>query len=159
VDVLQLIDRLEQLVSSGTRLPLSSRTMIDEQEVLGIIDRLRVAVPEELKQARRFSQERERVIQQAEDEAEKIIVSAQERATLMLQETELMRQAKDEARRIKASTELEAEEIRRGADQYAFDVLAGLESELTKLLATTRKGRATIDRNAYRSDDGVSPPE
>ena len=39
VDVLQLIDRLEQLVSSGTRLPLSSRTMIDEQEFLDIIDR------------------------------------------------------------------------------------------------------------------------
>jgi hypothetical protein len=133
--------------------------MIDEQEFLDIIDRLRVAVPEELKQARRFTQERERVIQQAEDEAEKIIVAAQERATLMLHETELVRQAKDEARRIKATCELEADEIRRGADQYAFDVLAGLENELTKLLATTRKGRATIDRTAYRAADGVRPSE
>jgi hypothetical protein len=133
--------------------------MIDEQEFLDIIDRLRVAVPEELKQARRFTQERERVIQQAEDEAEKIIVAAQERATLMLQETELIRQAKDEARRIKAAGELDADEIRRGADQYAFDVLAGLENELTKLLATTRKGRATIDRTSYRAADGVRPSE
>jgi hypothetical protein len=153
VDVLQLIDRLEQLVSAGTRLPLSSRTMIDEQEFLDIIDRLRVAVPEELKQARRFTQERERVLMQAEAEAEKIIAGAQERATLMLQETEMVRLAKEESRRILAEMETEAEDVRRGADQYAFDVLAGLENELTKLLATTRKGRATIDRHTLRSSD------
>jgi hypothetical protein len=159
VDILQMIDRLEQLVSSGTRLPLSSRTMIDEQEFLDIIDRLRVAIPEELKQARRFSQERERVIQQAEAEAEKILSGAQERATLMLQETELIRMAKDEARRILAAGEAEADDTRRGADQYAFDVLASLENELTKLLATTRKGRATIDRRGYGPVDGVRVPE
>jgi hypothetical protein len=133
--------------------------MIDEQEFLDVIDRLRVAIPEELKQARRFSQERERVIQQAEGEAEKILTAAQERATLMLQETELIRLAKDEARRIVAAAETDADETRRGADQYAFDVLAGLENELTKLLATTRKGRATIDRRAYGAVDGTRASE
>jgi cell division septum initiation protein DivIVA len=133
--------------------------MIDEQEFLDIIDRLRVAIPEEMKQARRFSQERERVIQQAEAEAEKILSAAQERATLMLQETELLRLAKDEARRIVAAADSDAEETRRGADQYAFDVLAGLENELTKLLATTRKGRATIDRRGYGAADGVRASE
>ncbi len=159
VDVLQLIDRLEQLVSSGTRLPLSSRTMIDEQEFLDIIDRLRVAVPEEMKQARRFTQERERVLMQAEAEAEKILSAAQERATLMLQDSELVRLAKDEARRMMSAVETEADDVRRGADQYASDVLAGLENELTKLLATTRKGRATIDRSSMRSADGLRPGE
>ncbi len=121
--------------------------------------RLRVAVPEELKQARRFSQERERVIQQAEAEAEKILAAAQERATLMLQETELMRRAKEDERRLLSAAESQADEVRRGADQYAFDVLAGLENELTKLLATTRKGRATIDRTAYRAVDGLRSAE
>ena len=51
MDVLQLIDKLEQLVNSGTRLPLSSRTVIDEQEFLDIIDQLRIMVPDEIKQA------------------------------------------------------------------------------------------------------------
>src|SRR6476661_1811476 len=100
MDVLQLIDQLEQLVSAGTRLPLSSRTMIDEQGFLDIIDQLRVSVPEELKQARRFTQERERVMQQAEAEAEKIMSAAQDRATSMLQENELIRQAEEESQRL-----------------------------------------------------------
>ncbi|HEY8884596.1 MAG TPA: ATPase [Chloroflexota bacterium] len=150
MDVLQLIDRLEQLVSSGTRLPLSSRIMIDEQEFLDIVDQLRVTVPEEMKQARRFSQERDRVLQQAEEEAEKVINAAQERALLMLQDNEIVRLAQDDARRLLNEGEQYADEIKRGADVYALEVLSGLESELTKLLVTTRKGRATLDRSAYR---------
>lgn len=152
MDVLQLIDRLEQLVSSGTRLPLSSRTLIDEQEFLDIIDQLRVTVPEEIKQARRVSQEREKVMLQAEAEAEKILNAAQERATLMLQDNELIRRAQDEARRILDDADREAEDTRQGADEYAAEVLEGLESELARLLATTRKGRATLDRNLHRGD-------
>ncbi|MER3406140.1 MAG: ATPase, partial [Chloroflexota bacterium] len=64
VDVLQLIDRLEALISSGARLPLTSRALVDEQEVLDILDQLRMAVPEEIRQAKRLSQERERLLLQ-----------------------------------------------------------------------------------------------
>ncbi len=158
MDILQLIDRLEQLVNSGTRLPLSSRTMIDEQGFLDIIDQLRVSVPEEMKQARRFSQERERVMQQAESEAEKILSAAQEQATILVQDNDLVRRANDEARRLVGDAERQAEETRYGADQYAIEVLAGLDSELTKLLATTRKGRATLEKASRRLSDG-SPGE
>ena len=159
MDVLQLIDRLEQLVSAGTRLPLSSRIMIDEQEFLDIVDQLRVTVPEEMKQARRFSQERDRVLQQAEQEAEKVINAAQERALLMLQDNEIVRLAQDDARRLLNEGEQYADEIKRGADVYALEVLSGLESELTKLLVTTRKGRATLDRSAYRMTEPNHSPE
>ncbi|HLG50495.1 MAG TPA: ATPase [Chloroflexota bacterium] len=155
---MQLIDRLEQLVSSGTRLPLSSRTIIDEQEFLDIIDQLRVTVPEEIKQARRMSQERERVIMQAEEEADKIINAARERASLMLSENELIRRAQEETQQIIAEARRQAEEIRQGADLYALDVLGNLENELTKLLATVRKGRATLDRSLHRTPENSGHP-
>jgi cell division septum initiation protein DivIVA len=153
MDVLQLIDRLEQLVSAGRRMPLTSMTIIDEQEFLDIVDQLRVTVPEEIKQARRVSQERERVMLQADAEAEKIINAAREQAARLLQDDELIRRAQEEAERLLSDAEREAESIRRGADEYAADVLAGLESELARLLATTRKGRATLDRSLHRSEE------
>ena len=139
-------------------MPLSSRTIIDEQEFLDIIDQLRVTVPEEIKQARKVSIEKDRVILQAEAEADKIINTARERATMMLQENEMVRQAQEETRQMIETAQRQAEEIRRGADAYALDVLGGLENELTKLLATVRKGRATLDRTAHRNavDDGHS---
>lgn len=159
MDVLQLIDRLEQLVSSGTRLPLSSRTIIDEQEFLDIIDQLRVTVPEEIKQARRVSQERERVMLQAETEAEKILTSAQEQAARMLQEDEVFRRAQDEAERLLSEAEREAEDIRQGADDYAAEVLTQVEGELTRLMAMTRNGRAALARAHHHNDGSHAPGE
>ncbi|MGH2457932.1 MAG: hypothetical protein ACRDIY_03595 [Chloroflexota bacterium] len=141
-------------MSSGTRLPLSSRTIVDEQEFLDIIDQLRVTVPAEIKEARKMSQEKDRVILQAEDEADKIINAARERATLMLQENELTHLAEEQARQVMDRAEREAENIRHGADVYALEVLNGIENELTRLLATVRKGRATLDRSAHHAAGG-----
>lgn len=156
---MQLIERLEQLVNSGTRLPLSSRTIIDEQEFLDIIDQLRVTVPEEIKQARKLSQEKDRVILQAEGEADKILNAAREQAAMMLQENELVRLAEDQARQIVETAQQEAEDVRHGADVYVLDVLGGLDNELTKLLATVRKGRATLDRSSHRGVENGHPAE
>ena len=146
VDVLQLIDRLEALISSGARLPLTSRALVDEQEVLDILDQLRMAVPEEIRQAKRLSQERERLLLQAQAEAEKIIAAAEERAKLILAENELVKAAQERAAAIIREAEERAEEIRRGAASYVLEVLTGLETELMRLLATVRKGKATVER-------------
>lgn len=147
IDVQQLIDRLESLVTNGMRLPLSSKALIDEQEFLDIIDQLRVSIPEEVKQARRVSQEKDRVILHAETEAGKIINSARDQANLMLQESDLVRQAEEQAQQIVNAADGRAVEICQGADQYASDVLAGLETELSKVLGIVRKGRATLERS------------
>jgi hypothetical protein len=42
-----------------------------------------------------------------------------------------------------------AEEVRRGADQYALAALDELEQQLTRLLATVRKGKATLERSLH----------
>jgi vacuolar-type H+-ATPase subunit H len=161
MDMLQLIDRLEQLVTAGTRLPLSSRTMIDEQEFLDIIDQLRVTVPEEIRHARRVSQDRDRFREQAEAEAEKIMADAQATATKMLEESEVVRQAHQREEKLIAEAEQYAAQLRADAENYALEVLGGLESELTKLLVTVRKGRATLDRNSQsgRSSNGAASSE
>jgi hypothetical protein len=51
-----------------------------------------------------------------------------------------------EAERIKAQAHLEAEEIRRGADDYAMGVLSDLESRLSSQLRTTSNGLAALKR-------------
>ena len=91
IEVLHLIDRLEALVSGGTRVPLTSRSLVDEQEFIDILDQIRSSVPEEVRQAKRLSQEKEKVIQQAQAEADKILNAAREQATALLQENELVR--------------------------------------------------------------------
>lgn len=168
IDVLHLLDRLEALVSSGTRVPLTSRALVDEQEFLDILDQIRGAMPEEVRQAKRVSQEREKVILQAQSEADKIINAAREQATALLDENELVRAAQERARDYVENAIQESEDVRRGADQYAFAALDELEGQLTRLLATIRKGKTTLERSvqggapnndAQPNGDAASAPE
>ncbi len=159
VDVAHLIERLESLVATGRRVPLSAMVMVDEQAFLDMIDQLRVAWPEEVKQARRVTQERDRVISHAQTEAEKIIRAAEAEAAKMLEDNELVKAANERAKQIIAEAEARAQELRRGADNYVLEALTGLDEELSRLLAQIRRGRAMLERPrdsgpTGRLDDG-----
>jgi vacuolar-type H+-ATPase subunit H len=160
VEILQLLDRLESLVSTGTRLPLTSRALVDEQEFVDILDEIRAAVPEEVRQAKRLSQEKDKVILQAQSEADKIINGARDEATRILQEDHLIRAAREQADAYVQEAIQRAEEVRRGADEYALAALDGLEDQLERLLATVRKGKATLERSLHVAPaPDPSPPE
>jgi vacuolar-type H+-ATPase subunit H len=149
IEILHLLDKLESLVSTGTRLPLTSRALVDEQEFVDILDEIRAAVPEEVRQAKRLSQEKEKVILQAQSEADKIINGARDEATRILQEDHLIRAAREQADAYVQEAIQRAEEVRRGADEYALAALDGLEDQLERLLATVRKGKATLERSLH----------
>src|SRR5215210_6186597 len=76
VDILYLVDRLEELVGIGKRVPFSGRVMVEEEEFLALVDQLRVAVPNEIKQAQRVIRERERIVGEAQTEAARILDAA-----------------------------------------------------------------------------------
>ena len=64
--------------------------MVDQNAALGLIDELRVAVPEEVRAAKRINSEGERIIEKAQDEAERIVAKAQEQAAFLIDERGLM---------------------------------------------------------------------
>jgi len=140
-----LIERLESLVANGRRLPLSSSVILDQSVALEYIDQLRVTIPEEIKSARRVTNEVERLLEQAREEAEQILARAQEQATYLIEERELTRQAEELSHEIIRQAQTEADEIRRGADDYASEVLMGLEAEVLRTLKTIKRGLELLD--------------
>jgi hypothetical protein len=127
---------------------------------LDLIDQLRVAVPEEVRAAKRINSEGERIIEKAQEEAERVIGRAQEQAAFLIEERGLMLAAQEESRRIVDGAEGEAAEVRRGADEYAASVLIGLEGEVVRTLQSIKKGIQLLDerRMALRpSDEGMEP--
>lgn len=133
-------------MNSGTRVPLTSKALIDEQEFLELVDQLRVAVPDEVRHAKRVSQERDRVISQAQSDADKMLNSAVERAELLVQESDITRSARQRATALLSQAVEETRRMRAEADQYAMEVLEGLESELNRLVATAKKGKAALEK-------------
>jgi cell division septum initiation protein DivIVA len=149
------VERLESLIANGKPLPLTRNAIIDRDAALNLIDELRVAVPEEVRAAKRINQEGERIIDKAQEEAERIVARAQEQAAYLIDERGLTEAAEDESRRIIAAAEEEAAQVRQGADDYASGVLGALEGEVHRTLGGIQRGIAMLDerRAAY------APPE
>ncbi|MHB8893077.1 MAG: hypothetical protein ACYC65_13655 [Candidatus Limnocylindrales bacterium] len=118
---------------------------MDRDAALNLIDELRVAVPEEVRAAKRINSEGERIIEKAQEEAERIVARAQEQAAFLIGERGLTEAARDESNRLIAEAGEEADQVRHGADEYASGVLAALESEVTRTLRGIERGMAMLD--------------
>ena len=145
MDIQFLVERLEALVVNARKLPMTSQVILEQAAVLDLIDQMRVAIPEEVKSARRIVQESDRVVQKAREEGEQIIGAAQEQAAILLQDQSIIREAESRAGEIENVAQAKADETMRGADQYASDVLIRLESDLVKTLSIVKKSLEVLD--------------
>lgn len=124
-----MIDELEDALAEGRRVPFSGRLLVDENRILDIIDRMRVAVPDELKQARRIIGEQDRLLNEA-----------QARVHQVLEEQGIMAAVEAERARLLEQAERDAASTRAGADDYAQQVLEELEQRLGRLSASVQNG-------------------
>jgi vacuolar-type H+-ATPase subunit H len=142
---MHLVERLEQLLADGRKLPFSSSVMVDQAYALDLIDQLRMTIPEEIKTAKRVNSEVDRLLEQAREEAEQILARSQEQATYLIEERELTRQADEMSVEILRQAHSQADVVRRGADDYAAEVLAKLEVEVMRTLKSIRMGLDVLD--------------
>jgi hypothetical protein len=139
IELDDLIDELEDALAEGRRVPFSGRLMVDEERILDIIDRMRVAVPEELKQARRVIGEQERLLSEARTQVQQTM---EEQGLLAAVEAERLRLLDEAAR--------DAQGVRAGADDYARQVLEELEQRLARLSASVQNGLKELRQAADR---------
>jgi cell division septum initiation protein DivIVA len=164
MDILRLIDQLEQLVLRSRLLPFLRWVVVEERQLLDLIDQMRVAVPQELKQARRIAQERERIIAQAKEEAERIVILAQEQASELIAQHQVVQAAEQRAALIIERAQREAERLKADADDYALTRLLELEENLSHLLQVVRNGIEKLqnertDEPSRSPHSGARPPD
>lgn len=153
MDVVYLLERLEELLSSGSRVPFSSRVLIDEQECLDVVDQIRHALPEELKMARQIVKEREQLIAEAHERANRILERAELQIAQRVDEHAVVRAAEERAQSLLRRAEQEAAEIRRQADDYAFRVLSSLDRRLRQVQHVVQEGLAELRPGEDPGDD------
>jgi hypothetical protein len=142
------------LIANGRRMPMTNSVVVDQVAALDLIDQLRVAVPEEVRQAKRINEETTRLVERAQEEAERILARAQEQAAFLIEERELTRAAEIRSFQIVEDGKAEADEIRRGADAYAASVLVKLEGECVRALQSIRRGIALLDERQPAVGEG-----
>ena len=133
--IVQLLDELEDIIENGRSAPFSNRVSIDKDEVYDLISELRVKLPNELKQAQWIIEERNKILIDAQREADQIVKSAEERLQRMIDENEVTKKAYDQAAAIIDSAKKNAKEMRLGAVEYSEGILTDVENSLKELKA------------------------
>ena len=144
MDVLELIDKLDELVRNAKHVPLSSEVRVDKEELSDLLEQMRATIPEELKEARWIVRERQEVLAAAQREAERILGEAQEHQTQLVGEHELTAQAELACEEIIDDARAEEREIRLGAEDYADEILGTFEANLSKFIAAIQRGRERL---------------
>ena len=145
MDILHLVDRLEELFNNSRPIPLTHNVIVDEDKFLDIIDQMRISVPEEVKKAQDVFSKKDRVMAQAQEEANRTLQLAREKADGLVEKELLVQDAKRRAEQIIDQARVEAENIKSGADQYATDSLIKLEREVELLLNQVRNGIQVLE--------------
>ena len=134
MDILHLIQRLENVLNESRRLPMTASLLVDEDRIFNIIDQMRVAVPEKIKQAERIIAEQDRHKARAEEEARRIRELAEQEAMDLVNRDAVVRNAHVQAENIIARAHQDADKMRQDADAYAARVLAQLEQDMVRSL-------------------------
>ncbi len=168
IDILYLIDRLEELVARGFHVPLGSGVVVHRQRLLDLIDRMRVAMPADIRGAREVLQKQEEALAQAQEEAARIIARAQAELGERLKDEAVVKAAEEQAQQIAREGEERAQALVRDAetqarerldeaqksaqqqmeeaDLYAQQTLRRLETQLNNFLNAVRKGIETMEQ-------------
>lgn len=144
MDILHLIDRLEELFNESRAIPFTHNVVVDEEKMLDLIDQMRVAIPEEMKKAQQVMTQRDRILAQAQEEANRTLVLAREKGEQLLERDSIVQSAQSFAEQRATDIIAEADQTRVEADQYVIGTLTHLELELERYLNQVRNGIQTV---------------
>lgn len=148
MDILHLVDRLEELFNESRSLPIFRKVVVDEDKMLSIIDQMRVSIPEEIKKAQQLLAQRDRLIAQGQEEANRTLQLAREKAGQLVEKDSIIQNAQTRASQIIEQAKRESELNKIEADQYVISSLSDFEKELEILTAQVRNGIKALKKIA-----------
>lgn len=147
MDILDLIDEVEDVVEAGTSVPFTSKVMVDKEEILDIIKEIRIKLPDEIKQAAWIKEERQRILAEAQKDADNMINEANYKLEELVEDDEILRVANQRAEEILSRAQMSAKEIRIGSMEYADTLLEETQENLKEVIQLLNENRKELRGN------------
>lgn len=144
MEIFTLLETLEDILERSKGVPFSNKSLIDKEEILEIIKEVRLKLPEEMKQAKWVKEERQRILVEAQKEADDIVKEAENRIISMIDEHEITRKAYEKKAEIIETANEMSREISKGTKDYADNILSGLEVALEDALKIIQNNRKEL---------------
>jgi vacuolar-type H+-ATPase subunit H len=150
MDILHLVDRIEELFNESRTVPFTRNVVVDEDKMLDIIDQMRVTIPEEVKKAQQLVVQKDRIMAQAQEEANRIVQLAREKAEQMVDREAIVKSAQNRAEQILSQARADAQSTRQDADDYVIQSLQHLEIEISRLQNQVHNGLRKLEEERLR---------
>lgn len=144
MEIMALIDRLEELVSGATRVPLTGKILMDPDELLSLVDQMRDVLPQEIREANRIARDRETILQEVREQAEQIVREAKALAAQLTSEAAVTKEAQSQADELIDQAKRVAREIRQNALEWADELFARTQPDLERIAADTQRAAMAV---------------
>ncbi len=141
MDVMEIIEMIEETVDKAPTVPLSGKVLIDKEDIMDYVQEMRLAYPEELKEAKWVKDERQRILNEAENKADILVKTAEETQRRLVEENEIAKRAQEYAEEVVNTAQTKAMEIKNDCNQYVDDLLGDAERRLEMLLKKVHDDR------------------
>ncbi len=141
MEILSILETLEEIVEKSMRIPITGKCLLDREEILEIIKEIRLHLPDDIKQARWVRDERQKILHEAQKEANNMIKEAENRIAQLVDEHEIAQKAYAQANEIVAGAQKKAREIRLGTKEYAESLLNKVEEILKDTIDVVQMNR------------------
>ncbi len=155
MDILNIVDRLDALVTTSRRMPGTHSRLVDADKVMEVVEQLRLAIPQNIRAAQEVIERKDSILSQAQIDARRLKSHAEEEFRARVDQSdvlalarrnadEILEEADRKAGRLADQAEAESRRCREEADAYAIQALRSLETEMTTVLRTVKKGLDTL---------------
>lgn len=131
--VLNLLEELEDIVDDATGLPLSNKIMVDAEEIFQIVREIRLALPDDVQQAKWIRDERDRILGEAKAEYGRIIREAKKQADYLVETDDITLRATKLAAEIRRDAETHARVMRMRTYDYVDKMLYDMQGKMDEL--------------------------
>ncbi|MEA5564629.1 DivIVA domain-containing protein [Anabaena sp. UHCC 0399] len=109
VDIQEELNRLEEIMLTSFRIPLTGRTLVDEEKLLEQLDYIRVSLPSVFQQAAAILEQKDEILLEAEEYGQQLVDAAQAKRAQILAESDIIMQAEHQAEQLRQQVQQECE--------------------------------------------------
>ena len=147
MSVFDILDEIDDMLDTAKAFPLAAhKIVIDGDRLRELVNDIRLAMPKEMKRAQTIDYDCDRIMKEAQQNAENIIHEAEERAKSMVAESAIVDEAKHRAHEILAKTKTKCEETKEATASYVLTSLNATEARLNELLADLKREKENWDK-------------
>lgn len=139
------LDMLDELLENAKQVPFANKkVLVDPDRIRTIIDDIRYNMPNEIKRAKALTEEKEKIIADANKKAENLLKTAEERAKILIANEAIVKQARELANEIVTKANNMDKEIRLAMNAKLDKLFEQTEKSFTNSLAELRQAKAAV---------------